>query len=76
MQFLSLEAKKNLIQKRKKEKLPVDVISASEGSTLDKCEQVVAMEMDVTNTKTSDPEVDTSTAEAVSPTHAVCIGGQ
>ncbi|XP_037635996.1 protein Spindly isoform X2 [Sebastes umbrosus] len=64
------EAKKNLIQKRKKEKLPVDIVPSSEETTLDKGERVVVVEMDVTNTaKTADPEADTShTAEAVSST--------
>ncbi|XP_074503940.1 protein Spindly isoform X2 [Sebastes fasciatus] len=64
------EAKKNVIQKRKKEKLPVDIVPSSEETTLDKGERVVAVEMDVTNTaKTADPEADTShTAEAVSST--------
>ncbi|XP_037635995.1 protein Spindly isoform X1 [Sebastes umbrosus] len=69
------EAKKNLIQKRKKEKLPVDIVPSSEETTLDKGERVVVVEMDVTNTaKTADPEADTShTAEAVSSTQGVCI---
>ncbi|XP_074503939.1 protein Spindly isoform X1 [Sebastes fasciatus] len=69
------EAKKNVIQKRKKEKLPVDIVPSSEETTLDKGERVVAVEMDVTNTaKTADPEADTShTAEAVSSTQGVCI---
>eukprot|EP00064_Thunnus_orientalis_P018285 superscaffoldBa00004164_g18381 len=63
------EAKKNLIQRRKKEKLPVDIVPSSEAATFDKGEQVVAVEMDVTNTKTTDPEADTCpTAEPVSST--------
>uniref|UniRef100_UPI0037E8E9E3 protein Spindly n=1 Tax=Semicossyphus pulcher TaxID=241346 RepID=UPI0037E8E9E3 len=48
------DSKKNLIQKRKKEKLPVDVTASSEGTTLDQGDQVVAVEMDVTNTHTVD----------------------
>ncbi|XP_029297018.1 protein Spindly, partial [Cottoperca gobio] len=63
------EAKKNLTQKRKGEKLPFDIIPSSEETTLDKGERVVAMEMDVTNTKTADPEADCCcTAETVSST--------
>ncbi|KAM8732766.1 protein Spindly [Acanthopagrus schlegelii] len=42
------EAKKNLIQKRKKEKLPVDIVPSSE-TMLNKGEQVVAVEIDVKN---------------------------
>ena len=78
LQCLSLEAKKNVIQKRKREKLPVDIVPSSEETTLDQGEQLVAVEMDVTNTaKTADPEADTShPAEAVSSTRGVCIGGQ
>ncbi|KAM7417076.1 hypothetical protein PAMA_016943 [Pampus argenteus] len=61
------EAKKNFIQKRKKEKLPVDIVPSSEAATLDKGEQVVAVEMDVKNAKTTHPEADTHpTAEPVS----------
>ncbi|XP_038555810.1 protein Spindly isoform X1 [Micropterus salmoides] len=68
-------AKKNLIQKRKKEKLPVDVTPSSEETTLDKSEQAVAVEMDVTNTKTTDPKGDTCcAAESSSFTDGVCIG--
>ncbi|XP_045887506.1 protein Spindly isoform X2 [Micropterus dolomieu] len=68
-------AKKNLIQKRKKEKLPVDVTPSSEETTLDKSEQAVAVEMDFTNTKTTDPKGDTCcAAESSSFTDGVCIG--
>lgn len=74
--FLCVESKKNLIQKRKKEKLPVDIIPSSE-QTLDKGEQVVAVEMDITNTKTADPDAQTPpTAEAVSSTQGLCLRGQ
>ncbi|XP_049441682.1 protein Spindly isoform X2 [Epinephelus fuscoguttatus] len=69
------EAKKNLIQKRKKEKLPVDIVPSSEDTKLDKGEQLVAVEMNVTNTKAAEPEADTShTAEALSSTQGVCVG--
>lgn len=72
----SPDAKKNPIQKRKKEKLPVD-ITPSEETTIDKGQHVVAVEMDVTNTKTEDPAAHTSpTAEAVNATQGVCSGGQ
>ncbi|XP_026212958.1 protein Spindly [Anabas testudineus] len=50
------EAKKNPIQRRKKEKLPVDIIPSSEETTLVKAEQVVAVEM--AHPKTAEPEVD------------------
>ncbi|XP_073343327.1 protein Spindly [Pagrus major] len=61
------EAKKNLIQKRKKEKLPVDIIPSSE-TMLNKGEQVVAVEMDVKNI-TGDAKAHTSSpAEALSST--------
>ncbi|TKS71994.1 Nucleotide exchange factor SIL1 [Collichthys lucidus] len=70
------DAKKNPIQKRKKEKLPVD-ITPSEDTTIDKGQHGVAVEMDVTNTKTEDPVAHTSpTAEAVNATQGVCSGGQ
>ncbi|XP_035525075.1 protein Spindly [Morone saxatilis] len=70
------EAKKNLLQKRKKEKLPVDIIPSSEEATLDKGEQVVAVELDVTTTKTAQPKADPSpTAEAAISTQGVRIGG-
>ncbi|XP_051274988.1 protein Spindly [Dicentrarchus labrax] len=70
------EGKKNLLQKRKKEKLPVGIIPSSEEATLDKGEQVVAVEMDVTATKTAEPEADPSpTAEAAISTQSVRIGG-
>ncbi|KAK5865305.1 hypothetical protein PBY51_016480 [Eleginops maclovinus] len=61
------DAKKNQIQKRKKEKLPVDITPLSEETTLDKGEQVVTVEIDVTNAKHRDPEAD-CTAETVSAT--------
>ncbi|KAE8277638.1 Protein Spindly-A [Larimichthys crocea] len=70
-----LQMQKNPIQKRKKEKLPVD-ITPSEETTIDKGQHVVAVEMDVTNTKTEDPAAHTSpTAEAVNATQGVCSGG-
>ncbi|XP_018549909.1 protein Spindly [Lates calcarifer] len=60
------EAKKNLIQKRKKEKLPVDIVPSSEETTCDRSEQVVTVEMDVTQ-KTAEPEADICpTAQALS----------
>ncbi|XP_059202481.1 protein Spindly [Centropristis striata] len=67
------EAKKNPIQKKKKkEKLPVDIVPPSEEPTHVKGEPVVAVEMDVIDakaTKASDPEEDTRPpAEAVSST--------
>ncbi|XP_020509041.2 protein Spindly [Labrus bergylta] len=69
------DSKKNLIQKRKKEKLPVDVTLCSEETTLDKVEQIVAAEVEVTNTKTADSEVDSSsTAEALSSKQDVNTG--
>lgn len=72
----SPDAKKNLIQKRKKEKLPVD-IAPSEETVLDKGKHVVAVEMDVTNAKAEDPAAHTSpTAETVSATQSACSGGQ
>ncbi|KAF7649235.1 hypothetical protein LDENG_00144760, partial [Lucifuga dentata] len=49
------EAKKKLIQKRKKEKLPVP---SSEGSTSNQLEAAVAMETDDTN-RTENPKADT-----------------
>lgn len=72
--FLSVEAKKNLIQKRKKEKLPVDIVPSSEETTCDRSEQVVTVEMDVTQ-KTAEPEADICpTAQALSSKQGVCIG--
>ncbi|XP_026186686.1 protein Spindly isoform X2 [Mastacembelus armatus] len=65
------ETKKNLLLKRKKEKLPVDIVPFSEEIPLDKGDQVVALETDVTHTKTADPEDDICpTPEAVSTTQA------
>ncbi|KAM6999658.1 protein Spindly [Tautogolabrus adspersus] len=69
------DSKKNLIQKRKKEKLPVDVTSSLEETTLDKVEQIVSAEVEVTNTKSADSEADTSsTAEALSSKQHVDTG--
>lgn len=66
------ETKKNLILKRKKEKLPVDIVPFSEEIPLDKGDQVVALETNVTHTKTADPEDDICpTPEAVSSTQGV-----
>ncbi|XP_054453555.1 protein Spindly [Anoplopoma fimbria] len=73
-------SKKNLIQKKRKEKFPFDITPSSEKTTLDEGEQVL-VKMDVTNaTKTADPEADTShTAEAASskqepqPQPAKCV---
>lgn len=54
----------------------MDIVPSSEG-TLDKGEQVVAIEMDVTSPKRTEPEAHTSPpAEAVSSTQSVCIRGQ
>ncbi|XP_034454660.1 protein Spindly isoform X2 [Hippoglossus hippoglossus] len=52
------EAKIYLIQKRKKEKLPVDIAPSSQESTLDKGEQMVTVETDVTQYTTTDPKAD------------------
>ncbi|XP_035017210.1 protein Spindly [Hippoglossus stenolepis] len=52
------EAKIYLIQKRKKEKLPVDIAPSSQESTLDKGEQIVTVETDVTQYTTTDPKAD------------------
>ncbi|XP_069580741.1 protein Spindly [Brachyistius frenatus] len=57
------EAKKNLLQKRKKEKLPVDVVPSSGEPTLDKSEQLVAAAMDVLDKKTVAPEANTCPTE-------------
>lgn len=74
---VSVEAKKNQIQKRKKEKLPVDIIPSSEETTLVKTEQVVAVEMDVTNPKTAETEGDVRpSAVAVNSTQRVYIQSQ
>lgn len=71
-QFLTLESKKNLIQKRKKEKLPVDIVPSSE-PTLDKCEQVAAVEMDLSPTETADTEAPfPPPAKAVNSTQGLC----
>uniref|UniRef100_A0A3Q1IUZ9 Protein Spindly n=1 Tax=Anabas testudineus TaxID=64144 RepID=A0A3Q1IUZ9_ANATE len=69
---VSAEAKKNPIQRRKKEKLPVDIIPSSEETTLVKAEQVVAVEM--AHPKTAEPEVDIHpSAEPVNSTQGACI---
>ncbi|XP_060935983.1 protein Spindly [Limanda limanda] len=52
------EATMVLIQKRKKEKLPVDIVPSSQESTLDKGEQIVTVETDVTHDMTIDPKAD------------------
>ncbi|XP_019934054.2 protein Spindly [Paralichthys olivaceus] len=54
------EAKNNLIQKRKKEKLPVDIVPSSQESTLEKGEQIVTVETDVMHDRTTDPKADVS----------------
>ncbi|XP_070693035.1 protein Spindly isoform X2 [Pempheris klunzingeri] len=65
------DAKKVQIQKRKKEKLPVDIIPSASETMLDKREHVVAAEMDETNSKTANPEADTPpTAEALTSNQA------
>ncbi|XP_030595648.1 protein Spindly [Archocentrus centrarchus] len=53
------EAKKNLIQKRKKEKLPVDITPSLEETPLGRAEQVVAVMTDAAGCETADPEADT-----------------
>lgn len=74
---MSVEAKKNPIQKRKKEKLPVDIIPSSEEMMLVKGEQVVAVVMDVTHPKTAEPEADIRpSAEALNATQGLCIQSQ
>ncbi|XP_030251226.1 protein Spindly [Sparus aurata] len=60
------EAKKNLIQKRKKEKLPVDIIPSSE-TTINKGEQV-AVEIDVKNNSGDTKAHSSPPAEALSST--------
>uniref|UniRef100_A0A674PMK3 Protein Spindly n=1 Tax=Takifugu rubripes TaxID=31033 RepID=A0A674PMK3_TAKRU len=50
------ESKRNLTQKRKKVKLPVDVAPSSK-EPLKRFEQVLSVEMEETNTKTTDTEV-------------------
>lgn len=66
------ESKKNLTEKRKKEKLPVDVASSSEQS-LKKFEQVFAEETNGTNIKTTEPEaLSVHKAETLSCTQGVC----
>nr|XP_020466886.1 protein Spindly isoform X2 [Monopterus albus] len=58
--------KNNLIQKRKKEKLPVDIVLSSEETILDKGGQLGLLEVDVTRALNSDVEADICpTAEAV-----------
>lgn len=70
------DAKKNLIQKRKKEKLPVDITHSSEDTAPNKEEQAVTMEMDVTHEQTADPEADTpSTGKALSSTQGSELTG-
>ena len=75
--FRSAEVKLYLIQRRKKEKLPVDIVPSSQDSTLDKGEQIVTVETDVTHDTTTDPKVDISLkTEARSSTKGVCIYSQ
>ncbi|TNM99026.1 protein Spindly isoform X1 [Takifugu flavidus] len=50
------ESKRNLTEKRKKVKLPVDVAPSSK-EPLKRFEQVLSVEMEETNTKTTDTEV-------------------
>ncbi|XP_053284823.1 protein Spindly isoform X2 [Pleuronectes platessa] len=54
------EAKMYLIQKRKKEKLPVDILPSSQESPLDKGGQIVTVETDVMHDMTTDPKADIS----------------
>lgn len=75
MSFSRLDSKKNLIQKRKKEKLPVDIIPPSE-HIVGKGEQVVALDMDIRDAKSAEPEAQTlPTPETLSSTQGLCIRG-
>ncbi|XP_074530909.1 protein Spindly isoform X2 [Halichoeres trimaculatus] len=66
------DSKKNLIPKRKKEKLPVDVVPSSEETSFGKVEHVVSMGMDAAHTKTADNEGENSpTAETLSSKQGV-----
>lgn len=66
---MHLEAKKNLPEKRKKEKLPLDVAPSSKQSF----EQVFAVEMDETDTKTTEPEASSVHKDEIqSSTQGVC----
>lgn len=53
--FLHLAFSKNLPEKRKKEKLPLDVAPSSKQS-LERFEQIFAAKMEETNTNTTEPE--------------------
>lgn len=71
------EAKKNPIQRRRREKLPLDAAPTCEDGTLSKGEQLVAVEMDVTRTKIAEPVADVlSAAEAVNVTQGALIQNQ
>lgn len=66
------ESKKNQTEKRKKEKLPVDVAPSSEQS-LKKFEQVFAEETNETNINTTEPEtLSVHKTETLSCTQGVC----
>ncbi|CAI5682190.1 unnamed protein product [Oreochromis niloticus] len=73
------EAKKNLIQKRKKEKLPVDITPSVEEAPLDRTEEAVAVVTDTVDSKTADPEVDmgpplsSSAVSEAEPRPAKCV---
>ncbi|XP_028272217.1 protein Spindly isoform X2 [Parambassis ranga] len=54
------EAKKNVIQKRKKEKFPVNFAPSSDETSVGKGEPIVTMATDETNAKTADPKADPS----------------
>lgn len=59
------------MERRKKEKLPVDVTPSKQ--ILDKSESVVAVVMDVTNAKTAEAEPHVApNAEALNSTKGVC----
>lgn len=71
MSFSCLDSKKNVIQKKKKEKLPVDIISPSE-HIADKAEQLVAL--DIPHTKCAEPEARAlPPPEALSSTRGSCM---
>lgn len=72
MSFSFLDSKKNLIQKGKREKLPVDVLPPPEQKA-ERSEQVVVLDVEIPNTKSSDAEAQTPpTPEALRSTQGLC----
>lgn len=72
---LSVEAKKNVIQKKKKEKFPVNFAPSSDETSVDKGEPIVTMSTDKTDAKTADPKADTSpNKETLASTQGVITG--